>query len=247
MAATADSAEGIKKAVRLKIQGKLEKALTLYEETIAADPTTIAEDDDGLMQAMIEKYEKLAADGNAELCWKVANFCDMAGETDRSIKWYEKVAASGNAELAPPATERINALHKEDELYQQEIRKIQEQEQQEIQAQQQQEQKQNAADAAQSKDVQEQENTEKENKRNEVREKIAALEKEVAEAEEAMRKSKSDREGRGAVRSWRKKESDEGKSKYNNSFARRYREDKAAYEAKQAELDKMKQELEQIQ
>lgn len=250
--AAAGSAEEVKEAVKLKIQGNLTAAIEKFEAAIAADRSAIAEDDGGLMKDLIDHYEKLAAGNDPDILFKLADYLDMYGDTDRAVEFYQKVAASGGAQ-AEEAKYRAGSLKKEEQLYEQSVQEI-------ISSQAPEpapadsttgpagDGDGNQAQApAEEPDEAAAMEAERQQKRSELESKIANMEKEVADAEDAMKESKRDREGRGNVRSHRLKESDAGKDKYNNSFGRRYRADKAAYEEKKAQLDKLKEELNNLQ
>jgi hypothetical protein len=235
--------ELIKKAIRYKIQGRLEKALDLYEETITNDGLALSIQNDGLMNLLIKKYEKLSKKGDINLIYKLADYCDMNGDTDKAIKYFKKVIKSDNKELASLSKERIKSLKTEGELYdkfvQENIEKDKEEEQIVM----------NNQRYVRNNYNQEENSSSNENSQetDELKNKIAEAEKEVAEAESKMNKNRRDREGRGSVRSWRLKDSDSNKDKYNNSFARRYRTSKKEYNEKTENLNKLKSQLDSLQ
>jgi len=236
----------VKKAIRYKLQGRLEKALELYEKTIVENPKALSIPDEGLMSELIEKYKRLSKNGDDEVKFKLADYYDMGGYTDDAIKTFSSLLSSKNKKIAREAKERMKALQKEKELYEKMIRESSKEEKSEdIPQNSVEDVGQPTIDPMQEVEVLEQQarEREKEQEISELKDKISKMEKEVEEAEKIMEKNKRDRDGRGHVRTWRLKPEDANKDKYNNTFARRYRQSKRVYERKLQELNRLKEKL----
>lgn len=236
-------------AVTMKKQGRLNEAVALYEQLIDQDRMTLAYPGGGLLDDLIQQYEQKVVEGDSEVLFRLAHLTDLNGHPGKAEVWYREVAADATGELAEKARFRAEGLRREQETYDQylqdhlrQIRRVADEERERLRAQRERDQAEAEIHLQKIQQTTIIQQTEDE---------LATMEKAVETQRQMVQSlhgemldSKRDWEGRGNVRTWRLRPGDKP-GDYNNTFRRRYRQDKKRYESAIQKLKEMERQLEE--
>ncbi len=222
--------------------GNEELALKQYENLLLKNRIILAIPDKGLMDMLIKKYEENSSEETPESFLKLGLIYDVNGEVKKAKIIYRKLLDTKNPAVRKRAIGLLQALLKEKEFYEKELKKYKMRMAEENRVYQlklkKERQKEKRAELKKQvkRELKKIRISFKQDK-NDALEKIRKLRKQVLRDESKMNDSKRDWYGIGNVRSWRKKKGDKPHS-YDNTFRRRYRQDKKKFESSYEELKK---------
>lgn len=243
-------------ALHLKKTGNIEQALEKYESAVISKRVILSQDDAGLKNLLVDKYEKLSAAGKEiENYYKLAYLYDLTGNLKKSAKFYSMAL-----ELAGTDTIRqhISALLdgvKTDQKYYQSLNaqsaRLPEPEEQ-PKTENVDESKKPEGQSETADKIKESKRTGFNDRIEELDAQIAATGKKLEEAQEEERKSKNDWSGRANFkRDWRDTESTDPSvdktDPYQNTYRRRYRQAKSDREDVEKELEKLKEDKKKVE
>ena len=237
-------------AIHLKKIGNVEQALEKYESAVISKRVILSQDDAGLKNLLVEKYEKLSGAGKEiENYYKLAYLYDLTGDLKKSAKFYSMALELAGTDTIRQHISSLLEGVKTDQKYYQSLNaqssRLPEPEEQ-VKAENGGEQKKNEARSETAEKIKESKRTGFNDRIEELSAQIAAGEKKLEDAQEEERKSKNDWSGRANFkRDWRDTESTDPTvdktDPYQNTYRRRYRQAKSAREDIEKELEKLKE------
>ncbi|EKD68902.1 MAG: hypothetical protein ACD_47C00377G0001 [uncultured bacterium] len=243
-------------ALHLKKTGNIGQALEKYESAVISKRVILSQDDAGLKNLLVEKYEKLSAAGKEiENYYKLAYLYDLTGNLKKSAKFYSMaLELAGTDTIRQHISALLDGVNTDRKYYQklnaQSARLPEPEEPAKIE---------NADEAKKPDGQSETADKLKESKRTgfndrieELDAQIASIEKKLEESQEEERKSKNDWSGRANFkRDWRDTESSDPivdqSDPYQNTYRRRYRQAKSAREAIEKELETLKEDRKKVE
>jgi tetratricopeptide (TPR) repeat protein len=241
-------------ALHLKKTGDTAQALEKYESAVVSKRFLLSENSGGLKELLIDKYEKLSAQGKGiENYYKLGYLYDLTGDLENSVKNYNlalKLAATDT--IKQHITSLLDGVKKDENFYEKlnsQSSKLPEAYTPPAETDE------NAGKTAGDKPGQQSDTALKikeskiadyKDRIEEIDSKIAAAGKKLEEAQEQERKSKNDWSGRADFkRDWRDTPSSDPvadqSDNYQNTYRRRYRQAKSAREDIEKELAALKE------
>ncbi len=241
-------------AVHLKKIGNTDQAVEKYESAIVSKRVLLSQNDGGLKELLIGKYEKLSAQNQGiENYYKLGYLYDLTGNLTNSIKNYSRaLELAATDTIKQHITSLLNGVKKDEKFYEKlnaQSSKLPEAYTPPADV------NESANKTAGDKSEQQSETAQKireskiadyKDRIEEIDSKIAAGEKRLEEAQESERKAKNDWSGRANFkRDWRDTPSSDPlvdqSDKYQNTYRRRYRQAKSAREDIEKELAGLKE------
>jgi tetratricopeptide (TPR) repeat protein len=243
-------------ALHLKKTGNIEQALEKYESAVISKRVILSQDDAGLKNLLVDKYEKLSAAGKEiENYYKLAYLYDLTGDLKKSAKLYSMaLELAGTDTIRQHISSLLDGVNTDRKYYQKlnaQSARLPEPEEP-SKTENSDEPKKTAGQGETADKIKESKRTGFNDRIEELNAQIASSEKKLEESQEEERKSKNDWSGRADFkRDWRDTESTDPSvdktDPYQNTYRRRYRQAKSAREEIEKELEKLKEDRKKVE